>query len=141
MDKLNFVELKRKAHSCFNVNMQVVISPEDERCLITFRTIQDQICIISDLHFDNPADKMIIKELKMLKHKNKKRCDDEKKKIGDLTLKEAEELKNCCGHIGFINGECYVDCVFFDEKKCECKLSSLARLREIDLNQEIEVEE
>ena len=72
MDKLNFVELKRKAHSCFNVNMQVVISPEDKRCLIAFRTIQDQIFIISDLHFDNPADEMIIKELKMLKHKNKK---------------------------------------------------------------------
>ena len=64
-----------------------------------------------------------------------------KKKIGDLTLKEADKLRNCCEHIGFIKGECYVDCRYFDENKCDCKLSFLARLREIDLNQEIEVEE
>lgn len=72
MDKLNFVELKREAHSCFNVNMQVAISPEDKLCLIAFRTIQNQICIVSELHFEHPIDAMIIKELKMLKHKNKK---------------------------------------------------------------------
>ena len=68
----NFVELKRKAHSCFDVNMQVVISPEDKRCLIAFRTNQNKIRIINNLSFDNPADAVIIKELKMLKHKNKK---------------------------------------------------------------------
>ena len=63
------------------------------------------------------------------------------KKIGDLTLKEAEELRSCCEHIGIIKGECYVDCRYFDENKCDCKLSFLASLIKIDLDQEIEVED
>ena len=64
-----------------------------------------------------------------------------KKKIGDLTLKEVEELRTCCEHIGIIKGECYVDCRYFDENEGGCKLSFIARLIKIDLNQEIEVEE
>jgi len=63
-----------------------------------------------------------------------------KNKIGELTLREAEELRNCCGHIGFIKCEC-LDCKYFDENECDCKLSFLAYLRGINLDQEIEVEE
>ena len=81
-------------------------------------------------------------------YKNKLHCETKNKvgvrmskKIGDLTLRKAKELMNCCEHIGFIKGECFADCRYFDENKCDCKLSVLAVLEEIDLDQEIEVEE
>lgn len=78
--------------------------------------------------------------LKYFKKNVYKRGRRMKRRIGDLTLREAEELRNCCEHIGFIKVECW-DCKYFDENKCDCKLSFLAYLRKIDLEQEIEVEE
>jgi len=64
-----------------------------------------------------------------------------KKKIGDLTLREASELVRDCDELGFIY--CLTKCRFYNEEKRECMLKSLDAyyFNKIDLEQEIEVEE
>lgn len=64
-----------------------------------------------------------------------------KKKIGDLTIKEAAELVSDCDELGFIY--CLTKCRFYNEEKRECMLKSLDSyyFSKIDLDQEIEVDE
>ncbi len=62
--------------------------------------------------------------------------------IGDLPLKKVKELKNICNKVGWIRSECYIDCKYFDEKECDCKLSFVNSIdfENIDLDKEIEEE-
>ena len=64
-----------------------------------------------------------------------------KKKIGDLTIREAAELVSDCDELGFIY--CLTKCRFYDEEKRGCMLKSLDAyyFSKIDLEQEIEVDE
>lgn len=64
-----------------------------------------------------------------------------KKKIGDLTLREAAELVRDCDELGFIY--CLTKCRFYNEEKQECMLKSLDAyaFSKIDLEKEIEVNE
>ena len=64
-----------------------------------------------------------------------------KKKIGDLTIREAAELVRDCDELGFIY--CLTKCRFYDEEKRGCMLESLDAyyFSKIDLDKEIEVDE
>ena len=64
-----------------------------------------------------------------------------KKKLGDLTIREAAELVRYCDELGFTY--CLNKCRFYDEEKRECMLKSLDSyyFSKIDLDKEIEVEE
>lgn len=64
-----------------------------------------------------------------------------KKKIGDLTIREAAELVRDCESTSVIT--CLVDCRFYDEEKHGCMLKSLDAyaFSKIDLEKEIEVSE
>lgn len=64
-----------------------------------------------------------------------------KKKLGDLTIREATELVSDCDELGLIY--CLTRCRFYNEEKKECMLKSLDAyyFRKIDLEKEIEVEE
>ena len=63
-----------------------------------------------------------------------------KKKIGDLTIREAAELVRDCDELGFIY--CLTKCRFYDKEKRGCMLESLDAyyFSKINLEQEIEVE-
>lgn len=62
-----------------------------------------------------------------------------KKKIGELTLKEAAELVRGCENASVI--ECLTRCRFYDEEKQGCMLKSLDAyaFSKIDLEKEIDI--
>lgn len=62
-----------------------------------------------------------------------------KKKIGDLTIREAAELVRDCENTSVI--ECLTRCRFYDEEKQGCMLKSIDAyaFSKIDLEKEIDI--